>query len=361
MIVAVLILVTILLGGAAIAWGLLRLSRGEAEALDPNAWANPMREESFQRLATSTLLKLMGVDVCALGEHAEPGQRIRWRDDDVYQQLTLKNGRLVGAFSFGPWPKIGFTQDFIRLRKRLWPRQIQRFRGGGVLRGEPAGVAQWPESTVVCSCMGVTRGTLTAASCSSVEELARVTGASTVCGSCRHHLAALTGAVAGPPSRGAGLLVAAGATVVLGLAIAFAAPTPPATSVQQSDMWDLFYRDGWWRRASGFMLLAMSLAAAGLALRKRVRAFNFGQFRWWRLAHGAIGVASLAALIAHTGMRLGSGLNQALMVAFLATNVVGALAAVGLGRARWTFWLHLIAVWPLPVLLGFHVLSAYYF
>ena len=68
-------------------------------------------------------------------------------------------------------------------------------------------------------------------------------------------------------------------------------------------------------------------------------------------------------LIAHTGLRLGSGFNQLLTVSFLAATVFGAAAAAGFGRrnARLTFWLHVLAVWPLPVLIAFHVFAAYYF
>ena len=50
-------------------------------------------------------------------------------------------------------------------------------------------------------------------------------------------------------------------------------------------------------------------------------------------AHGALGVAALVILIAHTGLRPGSGFNLALTVVFLSANVAGAAAAAGLGRS----------------------------
>jgi len=48
MTIVILILGLILLGGAAMAWELLRLNRAEPETIDPHAWANPLREESYR-------------------------------------------------------------------------------------------------------------------------------------------------------------------------------------------------------------------------------------------------------------------------------------------------------------------------
>ena len=68
-------------------------------------------------------------------------------------------------------------------------------------------------------------------------------------------------------------------------------------------------------------------------------------------------------LVAHTGMRLGSGFNRVLLITYLAAAGLGSVAAVGLEHrhARLTSWLHLLAVWPLPALLFIHILSAYLF
>ena len=48
MTVVVLILGLILLGGAGMAWELLRLNRAQPEKMDPNDWASPLREESYR-------------------------------------------------------------------------------------------------------------------------------------------------------------------------------------------------------------------------------------------------------------------------------------------------------------------------
>lgn len=160
-----------------------------------------------------------------------------------------------------------------------------------------------------------------------------------------------------------GMVATAVAAAGLTAVIALGEPVAPAASVLEGGVWDTLYRDGWWRRATGFGLLGCSLAAAGFSVRKRWKFLRFGHLTWWRLAHSAIGTLVLAVLVAHTGLRLGSGLNQALMLSFLAASAFGAAAAARSGKpkSRWLLWVHILAVWPFPVLLGFHILSAYYF
>ena len=98
-----------------------------------------------------------------------------------------------------------------------------------------------------------------------------------------------------------------------------------------------------------------------------------GQFSHWRVVHAALGMACAVVLIFHTGFHLGTNLNQWLMLNFLTVLVVGAatglvvamshrLKPASVKRVRNTSnWLHILAVWPLPALLGSHILSVYYF
>ena len=135
---------------------------------------------------------------------------------------------------------------------------------------------------MVCNCLEITRGTLSAAAGqgrSSVEDLAQRTGASTVCGSCRPLLAELAGdrpAAAASQGR-TGLLLTAAFAALLALTIASGSPVPPAESVRTGGIWDVLYRDGWWRKATGFALLGCALAAAaGFSLRKRWKFTGWG-------------------------------------------------------------------------------------
>jgi nitrite reductase (NADH) large subunit len=61
------------------------------------------------------------------------------------------------------------------------------------------------------------------------------------------------------------------------------------------------------------------------------------------------------------------------MISFMAVTLLGAAsggitalehrlgAATGARARRLTLWLHILACWPLPALLGFHILTVYYF
>ena len=135
-------------------------------------------------------------------------------------------------------------------------------------------------------------------------------------------------------------------------------------------------RDCITKQVTGYFLLALSLAALLLSLRKRWKRFTFGAFASWRLAHALLGVTTLVGLVAHTGLRFGSNLNFVLMNVFVTLNVLGAVAAwvaamEGRDKGRLAYWarrwrpvvtfVHILLFWPLPTLLMFHILAVYYF
>ena len=354
------------LGG--IAWGLVAPGYRMAETL---AGVLAGGRNRFSGYAPAVRLRLAGIDIWSLGDPGQRGVRVGWSDDESYRRITVRGRRILAAAAVGPWEEIGVTQEIIRHGRHPSPPQLQQFirTGNFTSSAERLPVTAWPASAMVCNCLEVTRGALSAAceqGCASVPALAERTGASTVCGACRPLLSTLVGDASSAPDNAArrGLWAAASAAAVLTLIFALATPISPASSVQNDGIWDTLYRDGWWRQATGFGILGSILVGtAGYSLRKRWKRVTLGGIAWWRLAHGAIGVLALTALIAHTGLRLGSGFNRALMILFLASSVLGAAASVGLGgrHARATFWFHVLAVWPLPAVLGFHILAAYYF
>jgi len=339
------------------------------------------RSARFTGSPLSARLKLLGVEVAALGEFADPGDSVRHCTDDTYRELIFRRGRLVGAVVVGPNPEVPRLQDAIDRRRFIWPWLRQHFLRSGLLwnpsRSHPA---DWPAATLVCQCRTVSRGTLSAAcaggGCTTIEQLTLATGAGSVCGSCRPLLAQLVGTdePATAPAAGQRTLVA----VCLG-AIALAALTammPPLAlgrSVEHDPAWHQLLTDPGWRRVTGFTLLGLAAASLALSLRKRIARFAWGDFGWWRVLHTGLGLAGLAGLFLHTGWRLGSNFNRLLMLDFLALALIGALAGSVIAlesrldarsarrlRAGWT-WAHIVLTWPLPVLLTFHVLSAYYF
>ena len=159
------------------------------------------------------------------------------------------------------------------------------------------------------------------------------------------------------------------------IALLFAAISgiPYASSAQADIRWDVLWRDSFYKQISGFTILGLTAIGLLISLRKRINKVSFGDFGIWRLTHTVLGLAGLFALIAHTGFRLGSELNFLLLINFLLLATVGAGATTVVAaehrmspsmakhhRKRWN-WLHIVLFWPLPILLGVHILKTYYF
>jgi nitrite reductase (NADH) large subunit len=170
------------------------------------------------------------------------------------------------------------------------------------------------------------------------------------------------------------LAVACAVALLLALAFFLVPPIAFANSVQSKlHQLDVLWRDGFWKQVSGFTLVGLVLISLVLSLRKRIKRFTFGEFGHWRAVHAVLGTISLVALVTHTGFRLGNNFNFVLMLNFVALALVGALAGavtaaerrlspVAAKRLR-SFWTgtHIAMAWPLPVLVGLHVVIAYYF
>ncbi len=133
--------------------------------------------------------------------------------------------------------------------------------------------------------------------------------------------------------------------------------------------------DGSWKQFSGYLLLVLSLLglAIAIALKKQLLVWISGSHRW-RLSHLVLGIACVFTLFMHTGLRLGSNLNAALMGTYLTVLLSGALVGIVVGGAprfrqislnrifaarRVLIWAHVLALCPLPALLIVHILTAY--
>jgi nitrite reductase (NADH) large subunit len=358
-----------------IIYGLVAPAYRMAEVLAENLMGG---SRSFPGADHSTRLKVLGLDVAVLGEYNHGGAVHSWESNGSYRRIVLREGRLVGASAFGEWPQAGQMQDAIFSRRRVWAWQIRRFRKRGMLwPPRKRNVTEWPAASIVCNCMNISCGTLRQArdrGCVTIPSLAEATGASTLCGSCAPLLAELVGAAADTtrPAGRKGLGIAAFAGLLMAVFL-IAAPAAPYADSVQSFPYDALWRSGVWKQTTGFTLLSFSLLGLLMSARKRIRHFNRGDFGLWRTFHALMGAATLGILVAHTGMRFGSHLNFALMTFFVLTNLAGAIAGGILSCDRWsagpwgavvrrvTTWGHLALTWPLPVLIGFHILAAYYF
>jgi nitrite reductase (NADH) large subunit len=337
--------------------------------------------------APATKLKVAGTDVFSMGDVEQHEQRadvgsVAFESDGgkVYRKLVIQRGRVAGAIALGDWTEINRLQEAIRARAVLWPWQRARFARTGHIwpRRAPASVREWPRAATVCDCTGVTRGQIgdaIALGCSSLAEIRRDTGASTVCGSCGPLIGELLGAAPErkPVAAFRPVAVSSAVAALLALTTLLLPILPTAKSIEARGLADLLWLDGTWKQVSGYALLALGLAAGLLSLRKR--AVRKGAFATWRAVHAVVGAATLLALFVHTGFRLGSNLNLWLTIAFLGVALAGAAAGLATalehrlpataGQAarvrHLSFWLHLLALWPLPLLLAAHVLAVYYY
>jgi nitrite reductase (NADH) large subunit len=127
------------------------------------------------------------------------------------------------------------------------------------------------------------------------------------------------------------------------------------------------------QQATGYLLVMLSIFSLALSLRKRWTRFQILDFPFFRVIHVIIGTATIVVLAMHTGLRLGRGLNFALAVDFLAVCVLGGTAGIVTAIPhRWdgisardrrltSIRLHLVAFWPLPVLVALHIFQIYYY
>ncbi|MEC9196601.1 MAG: FAD-dependent oxidoreductase [Pseudomonadota bacterium] len=345
--------------------------------------------KSYRGSLPATKLKVIGAEVFSIGpiEQLDDDPSVRshvWEKDGVYRRIFLRTGRLVGAIAVGGWSQSSRVQSAIAQGANALPWMVFRFRRDGMLWSEDAeDISAMPDAATVCNCTGVSCGRLRdamKAGANSVETLGQATGAGNVCGSCVPLLEELVSA-GGPPKpvrlyRAILALSGFAAMAAMVLALAPRIPLPQSYDAESLRVW--LWQDNITRQWTGFTLLGLTLAAMVIGLRKRLRITDrLGSFDGWRLAHIAIGAASAAALIIHTGLRAGSNLNMMLFMFFALTLVMGAVAGLATGgdhalRARrigsarkparrLPTWLHILAVWPLPVLILAHVLASYAF
>lgn len=347
------------------------------------------RPARYQGSLPATKLKVIGAEVFSIGNierlEVTPGVSSHiWAGESAYRRIFLWRGRIVGAIAVGGWPQASRVQSAVRHEVQVYPWMLYRFRKSGLLWSDADDdIATMPDAATVCNCTGVSCGRLREAvadGATSVETLSQMTGAGMVCGSCVPMLEELVSAGGTPkPVRLYRALLgfsALAALAALVLMLAPRVPYPERFDAESLRVW--LWRDNIVRQWSGFFLLAVTLVAMVIGLRKRLRFMDrLGGYDGWRLVHLGIGLLAALALVAHTGLRPGSNLNLMLFAFFSAVLVLGAIAGLSTGgdhmlRARrigtarkparrLPTWLHILAVWPLPVLILAHVLTSYAF
>jgi nitrite reductase (NADH) large subunit len=200
--------------------------------------------------------------------------------------------------------------------------------------------------------------------------------AGTICGACAPLVSELVGAPAAATKVPYSRLTGWASTLLFACVLVFvmAPSVPVAASVRQVKFaFEALWRSSLFRQVTGYTIVALFLVGLLLSARKRLSWFRWGSFGGYRALHTCLGLASVVALCVHTGLRFGSHLNFALMTVFVGAALTGAVAGVSAAleggprshRARVARGLmsrlHIWMLWPLPALLAFHILAAYYF
>ena len=334
-----------------------------------------------------TQLKVIDCPVFSVGEPTSEWYRreVVYRDKSgkILRKLFLSRSRLEAAIAIGEWNEFTRLEKCVTRNQRVWPWQVKRFLETGNLWpvDNELGVVAWPASATVCNCMGVTRGELSDAvsqGCKDIQCLSETTRASTTCGTCRPLLQQLLGSDDIEAVRASSLLNTGAITALLAiLAFLFFPNLSYSNSVQHTWHWDVLWRDGFIKQISGFTLLGLSVALAFVSLPKRTQSkktkFKWGEFSTWRAVHVILAIFTLIILVAHTGLRMGHELNFLLMLTFSGLMLAGVLLSGSIGlqhklpiafarsTRNWSLWSHIILLYPLPVLLGFHILKTYWY
>lgn len=332
----------------------------------------------------AAVLKVIDCPVFSTGRVGERedsllDRAVLYRDQAHYRRVLTRAGRAVGAVAVGDWDEQLRVRELVARGGIVWPWQRRRLaRSGRLWPAERSrAVAQWPAGALVCQCRGISRGELgeaLAAGAASVAALTARTGAASVCGGCRPLLEQLLDPDAGPAARAPVRPNLAWTSLAAAVAVALVSLVPDpgfAVSIRSRAWLEQVSTEGSYRQLSGYALVAAVLAGLGLSLHKRTR-WRWGRYDRLRMWHALSGLLALGLLVVHTGLRPGANLNALLLGNFLAAAALGAAAGVAValegrlgpagGRCRrWSLRLHLLLLWPLPALLGMHILAGYYF
>ncbi len=157
------------------------------------------RDAAYSGSRLATTLKVMGIDLTAMGEvnaagpdyevvsHLDPSQ-------GIYKKFILRDNKLAGCILLGAADPTG---TLLRLFKSAEPLSgspldllaDSRARDALLEQGAAADLASLPDDTQICNCHAVAKGTIAAAiragQCKSIGDIGGCTRAGTGCGTCQ--------------------------------------------------------------------------------------------------------------------------------------------------------------------------------
>jgi len=152
--------------------------------------------EGYQGSVTSTKLKVTGVDVFSAGDFAggEGREDIVFRDAarGIYKRIVIAEDRIIGAVLYGDVADGGWYFQLLKEAQSITDKRDMLIFGPGMVgagaANPNAAIAALPDSSEICGCNGVCKGTITSAitekNLQSLAEIRKHTKASASCGSC---------------------------------------------------------------------------------------------------------------------------------------------------------------------------------
>ena len=330
-------------------------------------------QATYKRTSQVIQLKVLGKQIASIGEMgniSKPQQVVSYRDEQGlgYRVIQLKHNRISGAAAIGPWDQIYEVKEAVEQQKKLSFWQLRRFKKTGFLFPQSQGIQ---DHHVICNCKQVTAGELRA--CAASGKALDSTGAGSVCGSCVPLLAQFEDA-SKPVPKQHDLPIVGIALLSLSALLSFVLLAPFSLSAY----YDPSHISHWWlssdnKQISGFSILGLTVLGFLFSLRKRLNFLKILSFKKLRFVHAGLSLLCLVILFLHTGLADFQGLNAWLLYTFLGVCVFGAVTSVMADLEmrqvnvttkaikRFSVLAHVISFWPMPVLLGFHILSVYWF
>ena len=150
--------------------------------------------EGYHGSVLATQLKVSGVDVFSAGEFMDSDEvkSLKWIDGirNTYKKIVIRDNKIVGAVLFGDISE--GTKLLGMIKQQTDISVYEKEMNGAGARGQEAGdslIAAMSDKELVCSCNGVTKGTIMQAiqeqGLQTVDEVKKCTKASSSCGSCK--------------------------------------------------------------------------------------------------------------------------------------------------------------------------------
>jgi nitrite reductase (NADH) large subunit len=153
--------------------------------------------QGYAGSATSTKLKVTGVDLFSAGDFSEGDENdeIVLRDPSrgVYKRIVLRDNRIVGAVLYGDTADGSWYFDLLKKSADVTSMRDmlvfgQAYQGGGVPMDPLAAVAALSDDAEICGCNGVCKGAITKAiaakGLATLDDVRAQTKASSSCGQC---------------------------------------------------------------------------------------------------------------------------------------------------------------------------------